>query len=73
MIAHSATRISRLAVIVLNPRSTQRLLEMSKGVVMDRIPVSGPWITQKEIDYVTDAVTNAWYSNANVLMDIYRY
>lgn len=32
----------------------------------NRIPVAGPWITQKEIDYVTDAVTNAWYSNANV-------
>ena len=33
---------------------------------MERIPVAGPWITQKEIDYVTDAVTNAWYGNANV-------
>jgi perosamine synthetase len=33
---------------------------------MERIPVSGPWITRKEIDYVTDAVTNAWYGNANV-------
>jgi len=33
---------------------------------MQRIPVSGPWITQKEINYVTDAVTNAWYSNANM-------
>jgi perosamine synthetase len=33
---------------------------------MTRIPVAGPWITQKEIAYVTDAVTNAWYSNANV-------
>jgi perosamine synthetase len=33
---------------------------------MERIPVAGPWITQKEIDYVTDAVTNAWYSNANI-------
>lgn len=33
---------------------------------MERIPVSGPWITQKEIDYVTDAVTNAWYDNANM-------
>lgn len=33
---------------------------------MDKIPVSGPWITQKEIDYVTDAVTTAWYGNANV-------
>jgi perosamine synthetase len=33
---------------------------------MNRIPVSGPSITQKEIDYVTDAVTNAWYSDANI-------
>lgn len=33
---------------------------------MERILVSGPSITQKEIDYVTDAVTNAWYSNANI-------
>ena len=33
---------------------------------MERLPVSGPWITQREIDYVTDAVTNAWYANANV-------
>ena len=33
---------------------------------MDRIPVAGPWITHKEIDYVTDAVTNAWYGNANI-------
>lgn len=33
---------------------------------MQRIPVSGPWITEKEIRYVTDAVTNAWYSQANV-------
>lgn len=31
-----------------------------------RIPVSGPWITQREIAYVTDAVTNAWYGNANM-------
>lgn len=33
---------------------------------MERIPVSGPSITQKEIDYVTDAVSTAWFSNANV-------
>jgi perosamine synthetase len=33
---------------------------------VERIPVAGPWITQKEIDYVSDAVTNAWYSNANI-------
>ncbi|HBO77312.1 MAG TPA: glutamine--scyllo-inositol aminotransferase, partial [Cupriavidus sp.] len=33
---------------------------------MKRIPVSGPSISEKEIAYVTDAVTNAWYANANV-------
>src|SRR2546429_9033842 len=33
---------------------------------MEPIPVAGPSITQKEIDYVTDAVTNAWYGNASV-------
>jgi perosamine synthetase len=32
----------------------------------ERIPISGPWISEKEIAYVTDAVTNAWYANANV-------
>lgn len=32
---------------------------------MRRIPVSGPWITKKEVDYVTEAVSNAWYGNAN--------
>ena len=31
----------------------------------ERIPIAGPSITQREIDYVTDAVTNAWYGNAN--------
>src|SRR5579863_3507134 len=31
-----------------------------------RIPVSGPWITAKEVEYVADAAANAWYSNANV-------
>src|SRR5258705_13935334 len=33
---------------------------------MERILVSGPSISRKEIDYVTDAVTNAWYGNANM-------
>jgi perosamine synthetase len=33
---------------------------------MERIPVAGPWITQKEVDYVADAVRNAWYGNANM-------
>ncbi len=31
----------------------------------ERIPVSGPWITQKEIDYAADAAATAWYSQAN--------
>jgi perosamine synthetase len=30
------------------------------------IPISGPSITQKEIDYVRDAAEKAWYANANV-------
>jgi perosamine synthetase len=36
---------------------------------MERIPVAGPWITAKEIEYVTDAVTNAWYGQAGVYHD----
>ena len=32
---------------------------------MKRIPVSGPWITEREIAYVTDAITNGWYENAS--------
>ena len=31
---------------------------------MARIPVAGPWITQREIDLVADAAANAWYENA---------
>jgi perosamine synthetase len=31
-----------------------------------RIPVSGPSITEREIAYVTDAVSNAWYANHDV-------
>jgi perosamine synthetase len=33
---------------------------------MEHIPIAGPWITQKEIDYVTEAVTHGWYSQANL-------
>jgi perosamine synthetase len=33
---------------------------------MQKIPVAGPWITEKEIEYVRDAVANAWYGNANM-------
>jgi len=33
------------------------------------IPVAGPSITQKEISYVTDAITNGWYGNSNSYID----
>ena len=33
---------------------------------MGRIPISGPSISEKEIAYVTDAVTRCWYGNANL-------
>ena len=33
---------------------------------MERVPISGPSITEKEISYVTDAVTRCWYGNANL-------
>jgi perosamine synthetase len=36
------------------------------GETMGRIPVAGPWITRKEVSYVTDAVKSAWYEKANV-------
>jgi len=32
---------------------------------MKRIPVAGPWVTSREIDYVTDAAATNWYENAN--------
>lgn len=31
---------------------------------MDFLPVAGPSITAKEIAYVTDAVTHAWFDQA---------
>jgi perosamine synthetase len=33
---------------------------------MPNIPIAGPSITQKEIDYVTEAVKTAWYEGANI-------
>ena len=29
------------------------------------IPIAGPSITQKEVDYVTDAIQTGWYENSN--------
>lgn len=34
-----------------------------------RIPVSGPSVTEREIRYVTEAVTGAWYESANQFHD----
>lgn len=31
---------------------------------MRKIPIAGPWITRKEIDYVADAAATAWYEDA---------
>src|SRR5215510_2978219 len=33
---------------------------------MDWIPVAGPWVTDKEVQYTADAAANACYANANV-------
>ena len=32
---------------------------------MERISIAGPWISKKEIKYVTDAVSNGWYDKAS--------
>ena len=36
------------------------------AAMVARIPIAGPSITSKEIDYVTEAVKTAWYGDANV-------
>lgn len=36
------------------------------------MPVAGPWITQLEIDLVTDAVTNSWYGGADKYYDLFE-
>jgi perosamine synthetase len=38
-----------------------------------RIPVAGPSITRREIDYVTDAVTNCWYGNASAYHERFEH
>lgn len=35
----------------------------------DRIPVAGPWITEREVDAITHAATSAWYDCANDEID----
>jgi perosamine synthetase len=36
---------------------------------MSKIPIAGPSITEKEIEYVTDAAQNAWYDGAYMYVD----
>jgi perosamine synthetase len=48
---------------------TSGLVEGWRDFGVKRIPVAGPWITEKEIAYVTDAVTNAWYERAGLYHD----
>ncbi len=36
---------------------------------MERIPIAGPWITEREIRYVSDAVARCWYDHANEYVD----
>jgi perosamine synthetase len=39
---------------------------------VEPIPVSGPWITAKEVAYVTEAVSTAWYAQANKYHDLFE-
>jgi perosamine synthetase len=39
---------------------------------MERIPVAGPWITEKEVEYVCDAVKTAWYSNHSKYITLFE-
>ncbi len=32
---------------------------------MEWVPVAGPWVTDKEVQYTADAAANGWYANAN--------
>ena len=34
-------------------------------LIMERIPIAGPSITQLEIDYATDAAAHGWYDRAH--------
>lgn len=38
-------------------------------MTLEPIPSAGPWITDHEIEYVTDAVKNGWYANWSGYLD----
>lgn len=33
---------------------------------MPKVPVAGPWVTDREVEYVADAARNAWYDDWNM-------
>ena len=37
-------------------------------MMSDPIPIAGPWITDLEIKYVTEAVECGWYENATLFI-----
>ncbi len=39
---------------------------------MSRIPIAGPWITEKEVEYAADAARNAWYADANKYNNLFE-
>lgn len=36
---------------------------------MKTIPIAGPWITEKEVSYVSEAAATGWFEKANVFVD----
>jgi perosamine synthetase len=36
---------------------------------MERIPVAGPWVTEREVEYVADAARNGWYEHWSDYID----
>src|SRR5215510_7062096 len=47
--------------------SSARLHERAPG--MSRIPVAGPWITEREVAAVAAATADAWYGNHNAYQE----
>ena len=39
---------------------------------MKKIPIAGPWITQKEIEFVKDAVASNWYEGAGKYENLFE-
>jgi perosamine synthetase len=35
----------------------------------ERIPIAGPWVTEKEVAYIADAAANGWYEQAGLYVE----